>query len=310
MKRAPLLIIAGPTATGKSAVAVQLAQRLRSEVVSADSMQVYKYMDIGTAKIGEAEKEGVSHHMLDLVEPDDDFSLARYKQMATAICLNLAQQGKIPVLAGGTGLYIKAITENYPLHLLPHDRHCRCDLEKQWRQKGGAVMYRQLAQVDPLAASRINPADRRRIIRALEVYSITGRAPAEIQRQAKSDNPFAPLVTVLDLPRNQLYRRIDQRAEKMVNSGLVGEYNKLIAMGYPADCNAMQGLGYRHSGMYVKGLWTKEQMLALLQRDTRRFAKRQLSWFRAMADICWLKNTCPAETIEIICHLLQEKCLL
>lgn len=306
MNKAPLLIIAGPTAAGKTHVAIQLARRLGSEVVSADSMQVYKYMDIGTAKVGEEEKGGVVHHMLDVVEPDDDFSLALYVKTATEICLGLSRQGKIPVLAGGTGLYIKAIAENYPLDKLPHDRRCRRELESQWRQKGAEALYRQLAQVDPVSAGRINPRDKRRIIRMLEIYSLTGKPPAAIQRQAREENPFAPLIVALNLPRTKLYQRIDQRAEKMVNTGLVGEYNKLIAMGYPVDCNAMQGLGYRHSGLYVKGLWTEEQMLAMLQRDTRRYAKRQLTWFRAMTGTHWLDNTQPPAAIDAICRLMQE----
>ena len=305
MAKTPLLIIAGPTACGKSDVAVETALRLDTEVVSADSMQVYRHMDIGTAKLPPEERKGVDHHMLDVVNPDEEFSLAMYKRMAQKKCLDIAGRGKTPVVAGGTGLYIKALSENYPLEELPFDSQCRAELENQWQELGGGAMHKLLEQADPQAAQRINLGDKRRIIRALEIYRLTGVAPTNIQQKARQNNPFSPLLVVLELPRRELYRRINSRAHSMLDAGLLDEYNKLLDMGFSPQCNAMQGLGYRHCYMHVQGFWDKEEMLAMLQRDTRRYAKRQLTWFRGQKNAIWLDNSTPDSTPARICSILQ-----
>lgn len=294
----PLLVIAGPTASGKSAAAVELAQIFDGEIVSADSMQVYKYMDIGTAKVDLATRAQVPHHMLDVVEPDEDFSLAQYKEQADKIIQDIWRRQHLPILAGGTGLYIKAVTENYPLEQLPFDPHCRAELNRLWDERGREYMVSRLQQVDPETAAKAN--DRRRIIRALEIYQLTGRGPAEIHRQAKAESPFNALIFALTLPRPQLYERIELRAEAMVIQGLIGEYIKLIERGYSPAAKAMQGLGYYHAGMCVAGNWTREEMIANLQRDTRRYAKRQLSWFRGMQDVIWLDHSNPQASMEKI----------
>ncbi len=305
MQKVPLLIIAGPTACGKSDVAVEVALRTKSEVVSADSMQVYKYMDIGTAKLPLSQRRGVPHHMLDVVTPDEDFSLAMYKEMAQKKSLEIGKKGKIPILAGGTGLYIKALSENYPLEQMPYDPKCRSELEQEWQQLGGPALYRQLEQADAAAARRISPGDKRRIIRALEIYRLTGVAATEIQQKARQDNPFSPLMIVLNQARHQLYRRIDQRSQSMIDEGLVEEYKSLLDRGFSPHSNAMQGLGYRHCHMLLQGEWGEGEMLAMLQQDTRRYAKRQLTWFRGEKQAIWLDNSDPGQTPDAICRIMQ-----
>lgn len=294
----PLLIIAGPTASGKSAAAVELAQKLNGEVVSADSMQIYKYMNIGTAKVDDETRALVPHHLLDVVEPDQEFSLAQYKALADHVCMDIWQRGKLPIIAGGTGLYIKAVADNYPLDQLPHNLECREELKSMWDARGRNYMVQWLQRVDPETVAR--SIDKRRIIRALEVYQLTGRAPAEIHREAREGRLFNPLMFALTLPRPQLYEYIDSRTELMVKQGLVGEYISLIERGYSPNCKAMQGLGYRHCGLHVQGVWSLEEMKEQLKQDTRRYAKRQLTWFRGIKDINWLDNTEPPGAIQRI----------
>lgn len=300
----PLLVIAGPTATGKSALAVALAERLGGEILSADSMQVYKYMDIGTAKVEGPLRARVPHHLLDLVEPNEDFSLAQYKEAADGVIGEIWERRRLPIMVGGTGLYIKAVLENYPLAQLPYDPACRARLNREWDQGGREQMVLRLAEADPQAA--LTARDRRRIIRALEVYELTGRSQSEIQEQAKEDSPYCPAVFALTLPRPLLYERIDARAESMVIQGLIGEYTGLIEGGYSPRAKAMQGLGYYHAGMHLTGCWTLPEMVANLQRDTRRYAKRQLSWFRGMA-VTWIDNSCPEESLERVFFTVAGK---
>ena len=297
-EKIPLLVIAGPTAVGKSGVAVDLALKLNGEVVSADSMQVYKHMDIGTAKIDEATQTLVPHHMLDVVEPDQDFNLADYKSLAEARCKDIWKQGKVPILAGGTGLYIKAIVDNFPLEQLPHDQACRDELNRVWDLKGQDFMSQWLHRVDQDSAPRA--LDRRRIIRALEVHELTGRALSRIQTEAKEKSAFAPSLFALTLPRPKLYEKIEARTELMVIQGIVGEYTSLINRGYDPGSNAMMGLGYRHCGMYIQGLWTLDEMKENLKMDTRRYAKRQMTWFRGMQGMDFIDNTDPVLTVQRI----------
>lgn len=297
-EKIPLLVIAGPTASGKSDAAVELALELGGEVISADSMQVYKYMDIGTAKVDAETRAKVPHHMLDIVEPDQDYSLAEYKVQATAVAKEVWGRGKLPIMAGGTGLYIRAITENYPLEKMPHDPDCRAELNETWERRGREYMEAWLRRVDPETAAKAQ--DRRRIVRALEIFVLSGKAASWMQREAREANPFQPLQFALTLERAKLYAKIDARAELMVIQGLVGEYTSLIERGYSPEANAMQGLGYRHCGMYVQGLWTLEEMKEHLKQDTRRYAKRQLSWFRGMEGMTWLDNSEPQATVARI----------
>jgi tRNA dimethylallyltransferase len=301
----PLLVIAGPTASGKSDVAVKLALIFNGEIVSSDSMQVYKYMDIGTAKVSMAIRAQIPHHMLDIVEPDADFSLAQYKEEADKVIKDIWQQGHLPLLVGGTGLYIRAVIENYPLDKLPFDATCRDELNRIWDERGGEYMLAWLEKVDAVTAAKAK--DRRRIVRALEVYKLTGMSQTEIHRRGKAESPYAPIILALTLPRPQLYQRIDSRAEEMVTQGLLEEYEDLLKRGYSTGDKAMQGLGYYHAGMHIAGYWSREEMIANLQRDTRRYAKRQLSWFRGMEAVSWVDNSNPPASIERISQLVAGK---
>lgn len=303
--RIPLLVIAGPTASGKSAAAVELALRLGGEVVSADSMQVYKYMDIGTAKVDQETRARIPHHMLDIIEPDQDYSLAEYKVQAESVCKDIWLRGRLPIMAGGTGLYIKAITENYPLEHMPHDSHCREELNRVWNAQGEEYMLQWLRRIDPEIAGKIS--DRRRIIRALEIFELTGKAPSQIQSDARAASPFLPFIFALTLPRPQLYEKIEARTELMVIQGLIGEYISLIKQGYSPQCNSLQSLGYRHSGLHVQGIWSREEMIEHLKQDTRRYAKRQLTWFRGMQGITWLDNTEPESAVQRIYTMVAGK---
>jgi len=301
----PLLVIAGPTASGKSDIAVELAQLFNGEIVSADSMQVYKHMDIGTAKVSGEIRARVPHHMLDVAEPDADFSLAQYKEQADRIIQDIWQRGHLPLLVGGTGLYIKAVVENYPLDKLPYDASCRAELNRLWDERGKDYMVRWLEAVDPEAAARSK--DRRRIIRALEVYRLTGMSQTEIHRRGKVESPYDAVIFALTLPRTRLYQRIDARAADMVAHGLLEEYMGLLEKGYSPESKAMQGLGYYHAGMHVAGCWSREEMIAHLQRDTRRYAKRQLSWFRGMEAVIWVDNSNPLASIKRISEFAAGK---
>ncbi|HOB34173.1 MAG: tRNA (adenosine(37)-N6)-dimethylallyltransferase MiaA [Firmicutes bacterium] len=303
-EKIPLLVIGGPTATGKSDVAVEVALACGGEVISADSMQVYKFMDIGTAKVDRATRARVPHHMLDIVEPDQDFSAALYKIHATAAARDIWRRGRFPIMAGGTGLYIRAVCENFPLEEMPYDPRCRAELNATWEARGREYMEAWLGKVDPESAARIK--DRRRIIRALEIYLLTGQQPSVIQRHAGQANPFQPIIFALNLPRPKLYAKINARAESMIRQGLVGEYIELRKRGYSPHSNAMQGLGYRHCNLYLEGKWTLAEMVAHLQQDTRRYAKRQLTWFRGMQEVTWLDNSHPPATVERILSILQE----
>lgn len=303
----PLLVITGPTATGKSQLAIELAKRFSGEIISADSMQVYKDMDVGTAKVANFDRQLIPHHLLDVTTPDQDFSLAQYKLLADQAIKSIYNGRKLPIMAGGTGLYIKAVVENYPLADLPFDPECRARLNKEWEEKGRDHMSALLKQVDPLAADKAQ--DKRRIIRALEVFRLTGRSQSEIQRRSREQSPYAPVIFALTLPRATLYARIDKRSETMVTHGLVEEYSNLVSKGYSPQAKAMQGLGYFHAGMFVTGKWSKEEMIGYLQRDTRRYAKRQLSWFRGMANVEWIDNSRPQQSLQNISDIIAGKAL-
>lgn len=303
----PVLVIAGPTATGKSQLALELAAKFNGEIISADSMQVYKYMDIGTAKVDRIAQTLVPHHLLDVVEPDQEFSLAQYKLLADIAIDDINRRGRLPLIVGGTGLYIKAVIDNYPLSKLPYDPNCRTRLNRDWDEKGRDFMIKRLSQVDPSSALKV--LDRRRIIRALEVYELTGQSQSAIQELAKEESRYRALIFALSLPRQELYDRINKRTEAMVIQGLVEEYTYLIEKGYSPRAKAMEGLGYYHAGMYVSGKWSQQEMITFLQRDTRRYAKRQFSWFRGMDKVSWLDNSNLKESILNISTAVAGKLL-
>ncbi len=284
-----MICIAGPTASGKTALAVALAKLLDGEVVSCDSMQIYRGMDIGTAKPTREEMGGVVHHMLDVVEPWEDFSVSRYCDLAVPIVDRLLAQGKTVIVAGGTGLYMDALVRGNAFAPIPATGR-RQALEAQAETLGMEAMLQRLAQVDPQAAARLHPADRKRILRALEVYEETGQTITAHNLRTQSIPPkYSPLWLGIDYPdRGQLYRRIDLRVHRMLEAGLMQEIQRLLDQGIPRGCTAMQAIGYKEFLQVLDGQCSLEQATAQVQQASRRYAKRQLTWFRRNPAMHWL----------------------
>ena len=295
-----LICIAGPTASGKTALAVALAQCLDGEVISCDSMQVYKYMNIGTAKPTLEEMQGIPHHMLSVAEPWEDFSVSRYCEMATPIVDDVLSRGKTAIIAGGTGLYMDALIRGNAFAPYP-STGCRERLEEQVARDGIESVLEQLRQVDPESAQRLHPSDQKRIIRAMEVYLETGKTITEHNRQTQLIPPkYNPVWFALeDTQREALYQRIDRRVELMLEEGLIQEIQSLLDRGIPPKCTAMQAIGYKEFLDALAGNCTIDEAAAQVQQASRRYAKRQLTWFRRNKDIHWLRRN-PGETTEEI----------
>ena len=273
---------------GKTAAAIELARRLGGEIVNADSMQVYRHMDIGTAKPTAAEQARVRHHLIDVADPDESFDAARFARLGRAAIDDIAARGRVPIVAGGTGLYIKALLYGLAREA-PADPALRRHLMQEVAARGPEALHRRLAAVDPATAARVHPHDALRIVRALEVYTLTGRPLSEHHRRHRfADAPYEPFKIGLDMDRGDLYRRIDQRVDTMMAEGFEAEVQGLLARGYSADLKSMQSLGYRHMAAYLDGRIDLEAAVTTLKRDTRRFAKRQFTWFRADTEMRWV----------------------
>jgi len=302
---APLLVIVGPTAAGKTAVAVECCLALGGELVSADSMQVYRHLDIGTSKPTPEERRGIPHHCLDLVEPDEEYSVARYQADAGAAITDIHARGKLPVLCGGTGLYIRAVLYGLDLPIAAADWDLRARLEDEAQRHGAQALHDRLRQVDPVAAARIHPHNVRRVVRALEVYVLTGRPISSHHRLDQAPPAkYNVLAFGLNLPRGELYRRIDARVEAMMARGLLEEVRRLADRGYSQDMTSMKGLGYRQLAQHLRGEATLEAAVRLIKRDTRHYARRQLTWFRAEPDLRWIAVDAAGGNIavaKIIC---------
>lgn len=286
----PLLIVAGPTATGKSALAMELAVRLNTDIISADSAQVYRGLDIGTAKPAAEEQRQVKHHLIDLVDPDQGFSAADFQMEADLIIGQLWQGGKLPLMAGGTGLYIKAVTDRFAFGPKGADPEIRAALEKQTGVEGLDYLYSRLKRIDPQAAERIHPHDRKRITRALEVYALEGKPISEQVAQTKNrESPYRLIYFALSMERGALYERIDKRVDTMMGQGFLDEVRGLYARGYNQKSPGMQILGYRQLLSYLQGIMSLEEAVAEIKKQTRNFAKRQLTWFRREKRIEWVE---------------------
>lgn len=286
-----LLILAGPTAVGKSELGMLLAERLGGEILAADSMQVYRLMDIGTAKPTPEERARIPHHLLDLVYPDEPFSAAAYARAFAAAAADVAGRGRLPIVVGGTGLYIRAAVRQ----LLFPDIGARPELRERLKKEAAAVgkaeLHRRLALVDPEAAARIHPNDLFRTIRALEVYEATGRPITAWQRDERRSSPYEAVFLGLARERAELYQRIDARADAMMAQGFPGEVESLLARGYSPDLPPMQGLGYRELCAYFGGRCGWDEAVAEIKKRTRNYAKRQLTWFRREPDLSWIDLT-------------------
>jgi len=279
----------GPTAVGKTEIAIEVAKKIDAEVISADSMQIYRYMDIGTAKPTLEERKGIIHHMIDIINPDEEFSAADFQARAKEYIDDIYSRHKIPLLTGGTGFYINSICYNYTFSNAQKDDSFRKLLQKQARQYGNQYLYRKLQKLDPIAAQKIHPNNLRRVIRAIEVCIKTGKPFSYYEEKTKKqESQFDLLMYGLTRPRDELYRRIDERVNNMINAGLVEEVQKLLRMGYTKELNSMQGLGYRQIIDYLYGKTTLSEAIYLISRDTRHYAKRQYTWFLRDKNIVWL----------------------
>jgi tRNA dimethylallyltransferase len=294
----PLLVIVGPTAVGKTALAIALAQTLGGEVVSADSRQVYRGMDIGTAKPSADERAAVPHHLIDVVDPDEEFSLARYPDLATAAIGTIATRGRQPLLVGGTGQYLAALLEGWQIPRVAPQPQLRAELEQAAAQHGAEALHTRLALIDPAAAAGILPTNVRRVIRALEVYELTGRPISE--QQQKQPPPYHIKTLWLTRPPDALYSRIDMRVDAMLAAGLPAEVGGLVERGYGWDLPAMSGLGYREFQPYFAGQATLEDAITRLKFDTHAFARRQPGWFRRLPALTQL----PADAPDLVEHAL------
>ncbi|MCP3950856.1 MAG: tRNA (adenosine(37)-N6)-dimethylallyltransferase MiaA [Desulfobacterales bacterium] len=292
-----IVAVCGPTGIGKTSTAITIAEAECGEIIGADSMQIYRYMDIGTAKPTVAEQARVTHHLVDVVDPDDDFDAAKFAGMAGGVITDLAGRGVLPVVAGGTGLYIKALTRGL-FESVAGDPEIRANLRAAADEKGVPALFEELEKIDPQTAARIHPNDTYRVLRALEVYKTTGRSMSQMQAEhAFADEKYRCLKIGLTMDRETLYERINRRVDVMIEQGLEAEVRHLLDSGYAPELKAMQSLGYRHMAAYLGGQMDWDVMAATLKRDTRRYAKRQFTWFRADKDMHWFE---PGDVEKIL----------
>ncbi|OGB88677.1 tRNA (adenosine(37)-N6)-dimethylallyltransferase MiaA [candidate division WOR-1 bacterium RIFCSPHIGHO2_02_FULL_45_12] len=292
-----MIIILGPTAVGKSKLALELAKRINGEIISADSMQVYRGMDIGTAKPTKEEEQSLPHHLINIRNPDEEWTVSDFVEQTNQLEKEIASRKKTPLIVGGTGLYLWSLLEGYSFPVAPVNKELRQRLEKEPL----TTLYRQLTKIDPDAANRIHPNDRKRIIRGLEVYELTGKPMSELQK--KRDNPShlsasnPHLILGLNLPRPELYERINQRVGQMIVKGLIEEVKGLLAKGYAKTLPSFQALGYKEVVEYLDGKGNKEDLLVELKKRTRHFARRQLTWFKRFKEVKWLEPTIDITSI-------------
>ena len=312
MNQKPMIILTGPTAVGKSALSVELAKKINGAVISADSMQVYRHMDIGSAKIMPEEMQGITHYMIDELEPDEEFHVVRFTTMAKEYLKEIYAAGKIPIIAGGTGFYIQALLYDIDFTEQQCDEAYRRQLEEQAKEHGAEYLHEMLCKVDPASAEAIHANNVKRVIRALEFYHLSGQKISEhneTERQKQSPYNFAYFV--LNDERAKLYERIDKRVDAMIEAGLVNEVQKLKDMGCSREMVSMQGLGYKEILAYLDGEYTLEEAVYIIKRETRHFAKRQLTWFKRERDVIWLdKQTFGYDDAAILTDMisiLQEK---
>ncbi len=284
-----LIVIAGPTACGKTAVSIKLAKKIGGEIISADSMQVYKFMDIGTAKILEDEKEGVKHYLIDELYPDEEYSAAVFKNKAKEYSDEIYQKGKIPILAGGTGFYINAFVNDTNFDEIQNDYTYRNELQKIADEKGGDFLFAMLEKCDPKSCKAIHPNNVKKVIRALEYFKLTGKPISEHNEQERlNKSPYNVAFFILNMDRELLYERINKRIDIMLENGLVSEVSGLLEK-YSPELVSMQGLGYKEIVAYLNGKISFDEAVYILKRDTRHFAKRQLTWFKHQAkDAKWI----------------------
>lgn len=296
MEKIPVLVIAGPTASGKTALAVELAKKYNGEVVSADSMQIYKRMDIGTAKPDKAEMAGVVHHMIDIAEPEDSFSVADYVDMAHKVIADIVSRKKLPIVAGGTGLYINSLIDDADFSKAPSNDAIKDDLYELFEKEGAEPLLEMLKEVDPVSFERIHPNNIKRVIRAIEFYRTNKRPLSEqSDENQKKDSRYNPLMLMINPKREVLYERIEKRVDIMIERGLIDEVKRLSAEGLTKKNQSMQGIGYKEVLEYLNGFMTMSEMIRILKRNSRRYAKRQFTWFKRDPRMINIENDLPFE---------------
>lgn len=305
-EKKPLIVLTGPTAVGKTALSIQLARRIGGEIISADSMQVYRHMDIGTAKIRLEEMDGVPHHLIDILEPTEDFNVVRFQALARAAAEDIYSRGKIPIVAGGTGFYIQALLNDIDFTQIDENMQFREEMERLAAEQGAEVLHERLRAVDPESAEAIHANNVKRVIRALEYYQQTGQKISEHnEAEREKESAYNSAYFVLTDDRKILYDRIDKRVDLMMQEGLLEEVNALRLRGLKRESVAMQGLGYKELFGYFEGEYPLEEAVRIIKRDTRHFAKRQLTWFRRERDVIWLdKSEIGREDEQLIQQML------
>ena len=284
----PLIILTGPTAVGKTDLSIQLAKAVDAEIVSADSMQIYKYMDIGSAKVTEEEMQGVKHYLVDEIEPDMPFSVSEYKRMAEEYIDEISSRGKNVIVTGGTGLYLNSLIYDMDFGKSDANQELREELNKELEENGPAYMYEKLISLDKEAAERIHPNNTKRVIRAIEV-AMSGEKMNDFSKDLRYNKKYRPIIIVLNRDRQALYDRINLRVDIMLKNGLIEEVKGLLEKGYTKDMISMQGIGYKEIIKYFDGEYTLEEAIEIIKRDSRRYAKRQLTWFRRYEDAKWFE---------------------
>lgn len=310
-EKAKIVAIVGPTAIGKTSISIELAKILNGEIVSADSMQVYRYMDIGTAKPTLEERQGIPHHLIDIVDPDQDFNVAIYQQIAKNAIDNIHEKEKLPILVGGSGLYVNSIV--YPLDFTDakEDHKLRKKLYEVADKKGNIYLHQKLMEIDPVTGKKVHPNDVKRMVRAMEIYHLTGKPMSEYRQNFENSKiPYEIAMIGLTMDRKKLYERINQRVDDMIYKGLVSEVQELLDMGYGKELISMQGLGYKEIIKYLEGIYTLDEAIDIIKRDTRRFAKRQLTWFRKDKRIYWVDiekfDNKEAITDHLVRHIIKK----
>lgn len=307
----PLIILTGPTAVGKTALSIGLAKAVNGEIISADSMQVYRKMNIGTAKIEPSEMQGVRHHLIDILDPGEEFNVVLFKRYALEAMEDIYSRGKIPVIVGGTGFYIQALLYDIDFEDNDNDMSYREELQRLAAEKGNSYIHDMLSKVDPESAEKIHENNVKRVIRALEFYRKTGMKISEHnETEAQKESPYNFEYFVLNDDRSKLYDRIDRRIDIMLEQGLEAEVRQLVSEGYSRDLVSMQGLGYKEIIDYIQGRCSFDEAVYTLKRDTRHFAKRQITWFKREKQVTWVnKNEYDSESsiLEYMMNRLREK---
>ena len=302
----PMVILTGPTAVGKTALSIRLAKAIGGEIISADSMQVYQKMNIGTAKIKTDEMEGIPHYLVDVLDPAEEFHVARFQKMAKEALQNIYGKGKIPLVVGGTGFYIQSLLYDIDFEEEEQDMEYREMLWKMSREEGNEALHRMLSQKDPVSAQKIHPNTDKRVIRALEFYRLNGYPISEHnEKESQKESPYQFAYFVLNQDRKKLYERIDQRVDLMMEAGLLKEVQELKEEGYGKSLVSMQGIGYKEIYEYLEGNLTLDQAVDLIKKDTRHFAKRQLTWFGREKDVIMIQKEQFETEEEILQHMLE-----